>query len=156
MLESALDRTIPLGDEIATTALAARLAPLLRAGDTLLLSGPVGAGKSHFARSLIRAAAGAQIDVPSPTFTLVQTYGTPQAEIWHADLYRLGHVDEIIELGLEEAFDTAICLIEWPDRLAGHHPANALHLALAPGPTQHHLTITDPSGTWASRLAQWP
>lgn len=115
-----------------TDDLAARLAPLLGAGDTLLLVGPIGAGKTHFARSLIRAslaAAGAPPeDVPSPTYTLVQTYRAGALEIWHADLYRLGDAAEAAELGLEDAFATAICLIEWPDRMAGRLPADALTL----------------------------
>ena len=83
---------IELPTGAATTALAERLAPRLGPGDTLLLSGPIGAGKTHFARALIKArlrAAGRDEDVPSPTFTLVQTYDDGICEIWHADLYRL-------------------------------------------------------------------
>lgn len=99
------------------------------AGDCLLLEGQIGAGKSHFARALIRARLGREEDVPSPTFTLVQTYQA-DVEIWHADLYRLGHPDEVLELGLEAAFDDAICLIEWPDRLGRHLPQGAVRLKL--------------------------
>ncbi len=127
-----------LPDAAATTALAGWIAPHLSAGDTLLLEGPVGAGKSHFARALIRArqhAAGrAPEDVPSPTFTLVQYYDAGDVEIWHADLYRLTHPDEAFELGLEEAFGTAICLVEWPDRLGADRPEGALTLTLSPLP----------------------
>lgn len=108
------------------------LASCLQAGDTVLLHGSVGAGKTHLARALIRARTGEGEDVPSPTFTLVQTYETAEAEIWHADLYRLSHPDEIAELGLEAAFETAICLVEWPDRLGALAPADALHLRLTP------------------------
>ena len=89
---------------------------LLRAGDCVLLEGPIGAGKTHFCRALIRARLGREEDVPSPTFTLVQTYDA-DVEIWHADLYRLSHPDEALELGLEDAFASAICLVEWPERL---------------------------------------
>jgi tRNA threonylcarbamoyladenosine biosynthesis protein TsaE len=118
-----------LPDEDATTALGARLAELLRKGDTVLLEGPIGAGKSHLARALIRARLGRMEDVPSPSFTLVQTYES-DPDIWHADLYRLSHPDEVLELGLEDAFATAICLVEWPDRLGPHLPKDALRLRL--------------------------
>jgi tRNA threonylcarbamoyladenosine biosynthesis protein TsaE len=99
-------------------------------GDTLLLSGPVGAGKSHFARALIRHFFGQDQEVPSPSFTLVQTYTNAHIEIWHADLYRLGHSDEIIELGLEDAMGAALCLIEWPEKLGPNIPKNAIHIKL--------------------------
>lgn len=71
---------------------------------------------------------GAIEDVPSPTFTLVQTYETSVAEVWHTDLYRLTHVDELTELGLEDALDTAITLIEWPDRMGDLRPPRHLGL----------------------------
>ena len=97
--------TLHLPDADATARLGQYLARHLGRGDTLLLSGPVGAGKSHLARALIRARFGADTEVPSPSFTLVQTYGDPgEVEVWHADLYRLSHPDEIHELGLEAAF----------------------------------------------------
>lgn len=119
-----------LPDEAATTRLGALLAGLLASGDCLLLSGPIGAGKSHLARALIQARLGRAEDVPSPSFTLVQTYEAEDADIWHADLYRLTHPDEALELGLSEAFDSAIVLVEWPDRLGNAAPKNALRLSL--------------------------
>lgn len=124
--------TLELPTEADTRALGVRLAGLLRAGDSVLLHGPIGAGKSHLARALIQARLGRAEDVPSPTFTLVQVYEAEGAELWHADLYRLTHPDEVWELGLDEAFARAICLVEWPDRLGGHVPPGALHLRLVP------------------------
>jgi tRNA threonylcarbamoyladenosine biosynthesis protein TsaE len=96
--------TLDLPDEAATAALAARLAALLRPGDIVLLAGDLGAGKSFLARALIRAAAGEpELEVPSPTFTLVQSYDLPAGELWHFDLYRLAAPDEVLELGWDEA-----------------------------------------------------
>ena len=120
-----------LHDDAATTRLGAALAGLLQAGDTLLLHGPIGAGKTHLARALIQARVGWLEDVPSPSFTLVQTYLANGVEIWHADLYRLSSPDEVWELGLDDAFSTAICLIEWPDRLGNFAPANAVSIRLS-------------------------
>ncbi|MFN7001894.1 MAG: tRNA (adenosine(37)-N6)-threonylcarbamoyltransferase complex ATPase subunit type 1 TsaE, partial [Roseinatronobacter sp.] len=97
-----------------TAALALRLGAQLAGGDTILLHGPVGAGKSHFCRALIQsrlATVGRMEDVPSPSFTLVQTYDLGTVELWHADLYRLGDPQEVLELGLEDAFSQAICLV---------------------------------------------
>jgi tRNA threonylcarbamoyladenosine biosynthesis protein TsaE len=122
--------SIFLASEEDTARLGAWLALHLQPGDCVLLEGPIGAGKSHLARAFIRARLGRMEDVPSPTFTLVQTYQA-DVEIWHADLYRLSHPDEVLELGLDEAFNSAICLIEWPDRLGRFAPANALRLTLA-------------------------
>lgn len=120
-----------LPDDAATDDLAKQFAPRLKAGDVLLLSGQIGAGKTHFSRALIRALFGAGTEVPSPSFTLVQTYEGEGTEVWHADLYRLSHPDEVIELGLEAAFSTAICLVEWPDRLGELRPEGALQLNFA-------------------------
>lgn len=120
-----------LPDETATIAFAGRLAPLLTVGDCLLLDGDLGMGKSTFARALIRARTGVRdLEVPSPTFTLVQVYdGDPP--IWHFDLYRLSDPDELIELGIDEALEDGLSLIEWPDRGEGLLPKDALRLAFA-------------------------
>lgn len=123
-----LDLVLP--DEDSARVFGARLGLCLQPGDTVLLSGPVGAGKSHIARAAIRARAGAEIDVPSPTFTLVQTYDMPGADVWHADLYRLTDPSEVEELGLTEAMGTAVVLIEWPDRLGRALPQGAIRLDL--------------------------
>jgi tRNA threonylcarbamoyladenosine biosynthesis protein TsaE len=122
--------TLTLPTEADTAALGVRLAGLARPGDCILLEGPIGAGKSSLARAFIRARLGREEEVPSPTFTLVQTYDAGGVEIWHADLYRLTHPDEVWELGLEDAFQTGICLVEWPDRLGPHVPEGALRLRL--------------------------
>lgn len=133
--------TIFLDGEEDTSRLARVLAPVLGPGDAVLLTGSIGAGKTHFSRALIRARLGEGVEVPSPTYTLVQTYeGTP--DIWHADLYRLTHPDEARELGLEEAFETAICLVEWPDRLGTYAPAGAIRIDLCPEGDGRRATIT--------------
>ena len=145
-----LSKTLPA--ESATQRLAAAIAARVGAGDTLLLEGEIGAGKTAFARALIRAKLDRQEDVPSPTFTLVQTYDAPDCEIWHCDLYRLGHPDDALELGLDEAFETALCLIEWPDRLGDAVPSGALRLSFAAGHEVHEVKITG-DDRWAARLA---
>ncbi|WP_010141530.1 tRNA (adenosine(37)-N6)-threonylcarbamoyltransferase complex ATPase subunit type 1 TsaE [Oceanicola sp. S124] len=137
-----------------TARLATRIAPLLGPGDVLLLSGGIGAGKTHFARALIQSLLVEPEDVPSPTFTLVQEYDTTAGTLWHADLYRLSDPLEVVELGLEEAFSDAICLVEWPDRLADLTPPSALALELIPeGPGDARLLRADGPTDWAARLA---
>jgi tRNA threonylcarbamoyladenosine biosynthesis protein TsaE len=124
--------TLELPDLSATHALAARLAALLRAGDAVLLEGPLGAGKSELARAVLRAAAGdPALEVPSPTFTLVQSYDLPAGPAHHFDLYRLDGPAGLDELGWDEARE-GIVLVEWPDRLGALAPAEALRIALAP------------------------
>jgi len=135
-----------------TGSFAERIAVLLEPGDCLLLEGQIGAGKTHFARHLIQSLQSEPEDVPSPTYTLVQTYQSRRGEIWHADLYRLGSVDEIEELGLNDAFETAICLIEWPERLGALAPESALRLRFSTTPDNPNarlleLTSNDPK--WA-------
>jgi tRNA threonylcarbamoyladenosine biosynthesis protein TsaE len=116
-----------------TEALAARLAALARPGDVILLRGPLGAGKSALARAFLRAAAGdAALEVPSPTFTLVQSYPLPGGVVaHHYDLYRLDGPGGLMELGWDEARE-GIVLVEWPERLGGLAPAGALTVTLDP------------------------
>ncbi len=120
---------IDLINAAASHALGARLAPYLRPGDCIALTGGLGAGKTTLVRGLIQALCG-PVEVPSPTYTLVQTYETRQGEIWHCDLYRLEHPDEVEELGLLDALYEAICLIEWPDRLGSALPEGYLKIDL--------------------------
>lgn len=136
--------TFDLPDPEATDRLARVLAHGLCAGDAVLLSGPIGAGKSHLARRLIRERLGnPDEDVPSPSFTLVQTYPA-DPPIWHADLYRLTHPDEVLELGLDEAFRSAICLIEWPDRLGADAPETAITVTLSLAEKGRRAQVTVP------------
>ena len=121
-----------LPDLAATEALAVRLARLARPGDALLLSGPLGAGKSAFARAFLRAACGDPgLDVPSPTFTLVQRYDSPAGPIHHFDLWRLDDASALEELDWDSARD-GIVLVEWPERLGSLTPPDALILTLVP------------------------
>jgi tRNA threonylcarbamoyladenosine biosynthesis protein TsaE len=136
MVVTASSRLIALPDLAATEALAAALARLARIGDAVLLEGPLGAGKSAFARAFLRAAAGdPALEVPSPTFTLVQEYETRVGIIHHFDLWRLDGPAGMEELGWDEARD-GVVLVEWPDRLGHLRPDGALTLTLAPGATE--------------------
>jgi tRNA threonylcarbamoyladenosine biosynthesis protein TsaE len=142
--------TIALPDLAATEALATRAAALARPGDALLLEGPLGAGKSAFARAFLRAASGdAGLEVPSPSFTLVQAYDLPMGVAHHFDLYRLSGPDELEELGWDEARD-GIVIVEWPQRLEYLAPPDALRLLLEPGEGDARLATL--SG-WDTRLA---
>ena len=132
-----MQTTLTLADLRATIALGRAIAPKLAGGDFVGLHGDLGAGKSAFARGLIAprlAALGRAEDIPSPSFTLVQVYELGDAarplELWHVDLYRLGSAHEIAELGLDEASDRAICLVEWAERLGDAAPARRLDLTL--------------------------
>ena len=143
-----------LPDLAATGHLASRLAPLARPGDALLLQGPLGAGKSAFARAFLRAMTGDPVlEVPSPSFTLVQSYDLPAGgEAHHFDLYRLSGPADLEELGWDEA-RRGIVLVEWPERLGHLRPAEALTLALAHGATEEARVAT--LDGWAGRLDGW-
>ena len=126
--------SIDLPDEAATAGLARRLAPCLRPGDVIALHGDLGAGKTAFARALVRALMESDVEeVPSPTFTLVQTYDSPVARLHHFDLYRIVRPDELIEIGWDDALFDGIVLVEWPERAEALLPARRLDISLAFG-----------------------
>ena len=137
-----------LPDLAATEKLAARLARRLVPGDAVLLEGPFGAGKSAFARALIRAAAGdPALEVPSPSFTVVQTYETRRGRIHHFDLWRLAGPSDLAELGWDQAL-ADIVVVEWPDRLGPMRPSGAITIALAhAGGDAREAVITGWDGT---------
>lgn len=150
---------IELGDEAATRALAGRLARHVGAGDVIALEGALGTGKTTFARYLIQAlarlgGAGEVGEVPSPTFTLVQTYETGAVPVWHFDLYRIERAEEVIELGIDEAFASAVSLIEWPDRLGPYLPAERLTVAFARADGNGRRVCISGAGARGQALAQ--
>lgn len=153
-MTAATAHAIDLPDETATAALATALAARARQGDVIGLSGPLGSGKTTFARYFIGARMAAA-EVPSPTFTLVETY-QPAAgpAIWHFDLYRIEASEDAYELGIEDAFADGIALIEWPERLGGLLPREHLRVVLAAGNSETaRIATLAPSPGWAARIA---
>lgn len=146
-------RVLELPDLAATGRLGARLARALRAGDSVLLEGPLGAGKTELARALLRAACRQPaLAVPSPSYTLLQDYDSPMGTITHLDLWRLSGPDALVELGWEEA-RAGIVLVEWPERLGAHRPDGALAVALEQPDPVRDLRRATLSGWPAARLA---
>lgn len=125
-------QSVELHSAAEMAALGARVARLLRPGDTVTLAGALGAGKTVFARGLIRHFLPGE-EVPSPTFTLVQTYEAGRFAIWHVDLYRLKGPKDVRELGLDEALERGALLIEWPDRMGPELPADRLDIVIEGG-----------------------
>jgi tRNA threonylcarbamoyladenosine biosynthesis protein TsaE len=156
-MDESTEIDLNLPDPAATERLAAIIAGQARPGDAILLSGDLGAGKTHFARAFINALTPAPEEVPSPTFTLVQTYdglaqGAP-VKIWHFDLYRLKSPEETLELGIDEVFAEGIALVEWPDRLGYYKPREHLELNLAiTGDGARQATLR-PTPSWQDRAA---
>lgn len=141
-----------------TETLAGSLAQLLRSGDCVALHGDLGAGKTAFVRALIHALSEEQPDVTSPTFTLMQSYpvqmqGRAQT-CWHADLYRLEHSAEVLELGLDERREEGVLLVEWPEIARDLLPANTLHIRISPGEQEDREIELHGEASWQLRLAQ--
>ena len=121
-------------------------------GDVVALSGELGAGKTPLAGGLLRGL-GLAGEAPSPTFTIVQTYDPPEVRlpVWHVDLYRLETPEDAVELGLEEAFEEALVIVEWPERLGGLLPARALQIRLdEASEAERRLTVSAPPD-WEGR-----
>ncbi|HSF94253.1 MAG TPA: tRNA (adenosine(37)-N6)-threonylcarbamoyltransferase complex ATPase subunit type 1 TsaE [Thermohalobaculum sp.] len=162
MTEDPSHTALALPSERDTARFGAALAALLAPGDTVLLRGPLGAGKSVLARAVIRALMDdPEAEIPSPSYTLVNIYETPRGAVWHADLYRLsGEVDEIEELGLGEAMGTALVLVEWPERLGAALPARRIEVQMTAGtrPDERHAEVMLVGPDWeavARMLAKW-
>ena len=145
-----------LPDADATDRFGEALAQSLRPGDTILLAGQIGAGKTCLARAAISALhirmGQPAPEVPSPTFTLVQSYELPGIQVWHADLYRLTEASEVTELGLEEALGTDIVLVEWPDRLQ-EEPDGALALNFEVQDGGRQVALRSTSDLWQGRIS---
>lgn len=144
--------SVSLPDEFATVNLGEMLADIVGDGDTLLLGGDLGAGKTALARALIRRLCGAEIEVPSPTFTLLQDYDAEFGPIHHFDLYRIEHPDEALEIGFEDALGDGLCLIEWPDRLEQWLPREAIRIDLEIDGDGRAATLSGDPAFWRSRL----
>lgn len=142
-------------DEASTKTFGRRLARWAEAGDLILLKGEVGMGKTTMARAFVRERAGEEIDVPSPTFALVESYSF-DVPLHHVDLYRLDGADQIIELGLDDLYDDGIVLIEWPERAEGGLPRYGLEVAIneAEGGGRT-ITLTARDASTEKRLASW-
>ncbi len=143
-----------LADEAETLRFGARLAKLLKEGDVLALYGDLGMGKTTLSRGLIKALVPDLEEVPSPTYTIVQTYDTDAFMLWHFDLYRLEEPDEVIELGFEDAIED-VCLIEWPEKAGSYLPQARLTVQLEADADGRTLTLIAGSDDWASRLEDY-
>lgn len=156
-LDTAAEIEIALPELAATAGFARRLAPLLRTGDLVGLAGALGSGKTTLARDLIAALSGRDREVPSPTFTLVQTYDCGALTVWHFDLFRIERPADVFELGFEDALADGVTLVEWPERLGALMPADHLMVTLLQGPTADaRIARLAGRGAWAERLDRAP
>jgi tRNA threonylcarbamoyladenosine biosynthesis protein TsaE len=144
---------VDLPNEATTAILASCISSLAKSSDIIALRGDLGAGKTTFARAFIRARGHCDEEIPSPTFTLVQIYELGSAAIWHFDLYRLRAPEEAWELGIEDAFNEGISLIEWAERLGPLLPERRLEVTLDFGdqPGSRRASL-DAGAGWQSRL----
>ena len=131
--------SFPVKTEQEMTALGASLASCLKAPKVIALYGTLGAGKTTFVRGFIRSLL--KEDVPSPTFTLLQTYTTPLGDIYHFDFYRLKSPEEALELNIEEAFATGICFLEWPEKIGKFLPKKQVSITFETVRTERLVTI---------------
>jgi tRNA threonylcarbamoyl adenosine modification protein YjeE len=140
-----------LCDLAAAEIAARRLALILRSRDLILLQGALGAGKTTFARFLLRAL-GIEEDVPSPTFTLLQTYETQRFPVYHFDFYRIANGTELEELGWEDALANGLVIAEWPERAEGHFPKDRLVLHFTVDDKNNRVLAFEPYGAWTERM----
>lgn len=140
-----------LKSEEETAAAGAAVSRLSRGGDVITLAGPLGAGKTAFARGFI-GALGHEGDVPSPSFAIVQPYEDILPRVWHVDLYRVDNASELEELGLDAAVD-AVLLVEWPERAGPDAWPDALGLSLAFGQDDERILTAKVPPSWEGR---WP
>lgn len=136
----------------ATEALGVRLAALLQVGDVVFLQGDLGAGKTTFARGVVMALNPDAQDVTSPTYNLVHVWDGADFAIWHADLYRLEQAHDVEELGLVDAFEEAVSLIEWPDRMGAYAPQDRLDVMFTRKADTHEVEFRPRSASWKARL----
>ena len=144
---------IKIDRQSETEKIASQLAAHVQLGDVIALHGDLGVGKSVFARAFIRSLTSIDEEVPSPTFTLVQIYEAEAGELYHFDVYRLEQADEALELGIEEAFNEGISLIEWPERAGALLPKMRLDVTLAFGESDETRVVRiERLGNWNGRL----
>ncbi|MEM8772047.1 MAG: tRNA (adenosine(37)-N6)-threonylcarbamoyltransferase complex ATPase subunit type 1 TsaE [Pseudomonadota bacterium] len=142
--------TFLVRNDAETALLGASMAPHLGPGDLIFLAGSLGAGKTTLARGLIQALCG-PIDVPSPTYTLVETYNAPDFDISHLDLYRLAKPEDVWELGVEEIVETGVALIEWPERVGDFLPGGALEVRLSTDGDGRRIELKT-NANWRNRI----
>ena len=127
--------------EQETIMFAKKFATTLKGGEIIALWGTLGMGKTVFARGVIQALTEREEEVPSPTFTLLQTYNTPKGELFHFDFYRLKTPDEAYEIGIEDAFESGICLMEWPEKIGKLLPKRTIHVHFKATPKGRQITV---------------